>query len=258
MLDYFFSRRGMLETFFSKIYSDTGLIRSFFPNDSLSRLKGVFVAHSHYDHAMDIGYIHQLSKANIYGSSSTLNIARGSNVAEEHLFDFAKDSIYTIGKFKIQVVRSIHSIPKWYNNDVGEIIEKRLDQPAKYRDYKEGGAFDFLITHGSKKIIIRPSINYIHDQWKDVHADIIFLGISQMGKYTQEFLDSFYYENITQVKPSLVVPFHHDDFFIPITKEEKYLAGVPEGLDYLMERTYKDSIELKLIKYFHQIRLKTN
>jgi len=256
--DCFFSRSSLFKTFFSKISTDTATINKLFPQNYLSNLKGVFVAHSHYDHAMDVGYIHQLSNATIYGSTSTLNIARGAKVAENYLVDFTKTSSFTIGKFTIKVVPSIHSKPKWYNNDVGQEITQPLPQPAKYRKYKEGGAFDFLITHGTKTILIRPSINYIPNQWEGIHADVIFLGISQMGKYSNSFLSSFYYETVQRLNPTLVIPFHHDNFFRPLDKEVQFLNGVPKGLRFLMDKTTADSISLSLLNYQSNIYLKTD
>ncbi len=255
--DCFFSRSSLLKTFFSKIKTDTATINKLFPGDYLKNLKGVFIAHSHYDHAMDIGYIHQLSKSTIYGSSSTLNIARGDKVPENYLVEFSAETSFTIGKFTIKVVPSIHSKPKWYNDDVGEVIDKPLAQPTKYRKYKEGGAFDFLITHGNKTILIRPSINYIPNQWEGVKADVVFAGISQMGKYSDVFLNSFYFETIQRLQPSLVIPFHHDNFFRPLDKDIRFLNGVPKGLRLLMEKTSQDSIHLGLLNYKGSMYLNT-
>lgn len=45
---------------------------------------------------------------------------------------------------------SIHSKAHWYNDDLGQTIDKPLRQPAGKNAYKEGGSFDFLITHKKK------------------------------------------------------------------------------------------------------------
>ena len=37
----------------------------------------MFIAHSHHDHALDVAYIAKRTGARVYGSDSTLNLARG-------------------------------------------------------------------------------------------------------------------------------------------------------------------------------------
>ncbi len=49
------------------------------------RVRAIFISHSHHDHALDVTYIANRTEATIYGSPSTLNIARGGNVPEDRL-----------------------------------------------------------------------------------------------------------------------------------------------------------------------------
>ena len=55
----------------------------------VDRLKAIFVSHSHHDHVMDAPYIANQCNAVIYGASSTMNVARGGDVPEDRLVEFA-------------------------------------------------------------------------------------------------------------------------------------------------------------------------
>lgn len=257
LFDCFFSRYSLLRTGMTKIKTNEKLINELFPGSSLKNLKAIFTAHSHYDHAMDVGYISNKTQATVYGSVSTLNIARGAGVGEERLADFAEMKRYVIGKFIIEVIPSRHSEPKWYNDDLGEAIDKPLKQPAGFRTYKEGGAFDFLIHHGTKTFLIRPSYSTVEGQWAGRRADYIFLGVTGMGDVSDEEKEKFYTENVTRLQPKVVIPVHHDDFFRPLSKPLRIIKSVPKGLDYLMQRTRQDSITLKMMDFKETLVVKT-
>lgn len=258
LIDCFFSRYSLLRVGMSKIKTNQKQINALFLDGQLGNLKAVFTAHSHYDHAMDVGYISNKSGAVIYGSSSTLNIARGENVSEDKLIDFTKDSMFQIGRFLIEVIPSKHSVPKWYNDDLGEEIGKPLVQPVKFTKYKEGGAFDFLIHHGNKSILIRPSFSTIEGQWRNKQADYLFLGITGMDDVADSIKGKFYDENVTALKPKMLIPVHHDDFFRPIHKPQKILKSVIKSFDYLASKTKNDTITFKLMDYRQTILINTD
>ena len=52
---------------------------------------------------------------------------------------------YEVGDYRIKVIPSIHSKPTLINNDLGQTIDAPLRQPAKLRNYKEGGSYDFYV-----------------------------------------------------------------------------------------------------------------
>ena len=109
-------------------------------------------------------------------------------------------------------------------------IEEPLVQPASLRDYKEGGSYDFFIQHGEKKILIRPSFNYIEGQLDGVRADVLFLGIAGLAKADAATEEKFFAETVDRVRPRLVVPVHWDNFFSPLTRPTR-------GMPRLVERT---------------------
>ncbi len=70
------------------------------------------VTHSHYDHALDIAELGiQLPNARVFGSKSTLNIARGSHIAEQQLIQVQPFKFISFGQFKVMAIPSQHTPP---------------------------------------------------------------------------------------------------------------------------------------------------
>ena len=206
----------------------------------VDRLRAIFVSHSHHDHVMDAPYIAEKTDAMIYGSSSALNVARGGDIPEEKLVCFKDNETYNVGEYSIKVIPSIHSKPTILNNDLGQTIDVPLRQPAKLRSYKEGGSFDFYVEAEGKKVMIRPSFNYIKGQMDGYHADVLFLGEAGLQKADAEMEKAFFEETIGKLNPRLVIPLHWDNFFSPLTKP---VVGMPR----LVEKT--EVVFFKLARY---------
>ena len=206
----------------------------------IGRLKAIFVSHTHHDHVMDAPYIANKCDAMIYGSSSARNVALGGGIPEDRIVVFEDGGEYSVGSYKIRILKSLHSKPTILNNDLGIPIEKPLQQPVSLREYKEGGSYDFYIEHGDKKILIRPSFNYIENQLNGIQADILFLGVAGLAKADEEAEKAFFRETVEKVQPRLVIPVHWDNFFSSL---EIPVKGMPR----LIEKT--DVVFFKLARY---------
>lgn len=216
--------------------TDTRVVDEKLKLHHVDRLKAIFVSHSHHDHVMDAPYIANQCHAMIYGASSTMNVARGGDVPEEQLVEFAANETYEVGNYRIKVIPSIHSKPTILNNDLGQTIDKPLHLPARLRDYKEGGSYDFYVEAEGKRFMIRPSFNYIEGQMDGYKADVLFLGVAGLQKADAEMEKKFYEETIDKLEPKLVIPVHWDNFFSPLTKP---VTGMPRLVEKIEVVFYK-------------------
>lgn len=251
LIDGFFSRFSLLTTLLSEIKSDTAGIDNIIAAHPMNRVKGIFVTHSHYDHAFDVAYTTKRTGATLYGSLSTLNIARGGAVKEEQLSLFHPNETVQLGKFRITIIGSRHSPGKPLKEGV-MTIDEPLQQPAKMIDYAEGGAFDFLIEHEGKRIYVKPSPNYLEGALDSLRADVLFIGIATITKQTVEWQNAYYEQTVGKLKPTIVVPIHWDDFFHPISGDlvmlPKFASDNEKDFDFFISRTKADRIDFKILQ----------
>ena len=229
LFDAHITRPSFKEIGFSKIRTDRKMADMLIGAHKIDRLRAIFVSHTHHDHVMDAPYFARKCHADIYGSKSTLNVARGGKVPEKMLHAYEESTEYEVGAFAIKIIPSIHSKAHWYNNDLGKTVDKPLVQPAKKGQYKEGGSFDFLVKHGEKTYLIRPSFNYIEGQLDGVKADVLFLGISGLSKASEEMKKKFFEETVEKVGAKLVIPVHWDNFFAPLDRASYSLPALIEN-----------------------------
>ena len=233
LFDCHTSRPPMAKMVFGRIETDTALADQLIDRYDMKRIAAIFISHSHHDHVLDLPYFARAAEAEVYGSESTLNVARGGKVPEDRLHLFGKKWV-GIGSFRVRIIPSIHSKAHWYNDDLGQTIDRPLAQPARKKEYKEGGSYDFLVENRGRTYLIRPSFNYIKGQLDGISADVLFLGIAGLGKADEETKRIFFAETVEKVSPKMVIPLHWDNFLKPLTKQSYLLPRFAEKTEDAM------------------------
>ena len=234
LFDAHLTRPSFLKWQLGRLRTDTETADRILKEHDISRLRAIFISHTHYDHVMDAPYIAKRTGAVIYGSASAVNVGRGGNIPEDRLVRFDPGQTYDVGDFRITVIASLHSKPTVLQSDLGEEIGEPLSQPCRGRDYKEGGSYDFLVSHSGKSCLIRPSFNYIEGQLEGISADVLFLGTAGFGRADAETKKRFFSETVDKVKPETVIPVHWDNFFRPLKKPAKGMPKIREDTDRVM------------------------
>ena len=232
LFDCHVSRPSVKRCLFGKLGTDKEVADRVIRDFKIDRLRAVFVSHTHHDHVLDMPYFASVCGAEVYGSPSAINIARGADISGERLFSFADSLSYSVGGFEITVIPSRHSRPFFFNNDLGKTIDKPLALPARKSRFREGGSFDFLVRSGGKSCLIRPSCNFIEGQLDGIRADALFLGITGLSKESVVWQSKFFSETVDKVKPDTVIPIHWDNFFTPLYDGVKAL---PKPFEYTLD-----------------------
>ena len=240
LFDAHFTRPSLPHYIFGSASTDEATAGALLDAHRVDRLRAIFISHSHHDHVMDMPFVANRTGATVYGSPSALNVARGGGVSEDRLEAFRGGETFAVGGYEVTVLPSLHSKLTILNNDLGQTIDAPLAQPARLRDYKEGGSFDFLVKTRGVTALIRPSFNYIEGQLDGVRADVLFLGIAGLAKADEQTEARFFAETVEKVGPRLVIPLHWDNFFSPLDRPAR-------GMPRLIERT--ELAFFRLVKY---------
>lgn len=254
LTDGFFTRPSVLKVLARKIQTNPEVVDAALKRAGIERLAAIFVAHSHYDHALDCAYVTQKTKAKLHGSASTLNIGRGGDLRDEQMTLFEAGKEYTCGKFTVTVLKGKHSPPlPFINDDLGETIDKPLKQPGGLRDFKEGGSFDFLIRHSGKTIFVNAGANYVEGTLDKVRADVVFLSTGGLGMEPRAFQDAYYDQTVKKLLPKLVIPIHWDRFLQPLN--DRLTPQGDPAFDFLSARLKADGIRFGILQGFQSVEL---
>lgn len=89
LFDCHVTRPSIVSCIFGRLSTNRAIADRIIDEFRINRLRAIFISHSHYDHSMDAPYFARKCGADIYGSESSLNIARGGNMEEERLHSFS-------------------------------------------------------------------------------------------------------------------------------------------------------------------------
>lgn len=199
-----------------RISSDVATINYALSKYRIDRLAAIVPAHSHFDHAMDIGYIANRTNAVILGSQSTANIAKGADVPVDQYQTLASGEIRQFGNFTITLLASRHAPigtddEAWFPGT----IDTPLRQPAHVSEWQEGVTWSILIGHPRGTTLIKGSAGFIEGELQGVSADVAILGIAGLADLGKEYVDAYWQETVTATGVKRLIAVHFDDFTAP-------------------------------------------
>lgn len=254
MIDGFFSRPSWWRLLLGKLSPDADEI-DFALSKAPRKIDAIFVAHSHHDHAMDSGVVAIKTGAIVYGSESTLNVARGQLTPEEQLRPLAAGTPTQIGQFRVTAHETPHS-PEPLN--VGFISEP-VKTPARLSAYRLAENFSFYVEHPLGKILIVPSANYTPHAFDGIKADMVVLGIGTLGKQSADFAATYWSEVVRKTGAKLVFPIHWDDFTVslryPLAPLPIILDNVPVGLSRIKALADLDGVSVRFLPQLREVAL---
>ena len=217
MTDGFFTRPRAMDMLFGKVTPEVDDITWALDKLDLKHLDGIFVVHSHFDHAMDAPEVAKQTGAIVYGSSSTANICKGWMLPEQQIHTFESNVSIQIGNFKITPILSDHYV--FANKRLREkalegkqTITEPLVPPVKLMDYKMGGAYTLFIEHPKGSFLIQGSAGWVEGALDSIKTDIAILGIGGLGAQTADYQGEYFAQLVDKIEAKQVYAIHWDNF----------------------------------------------
>lgn len=185
-----------------------------FPNEALiaehiQRCDHILVTHPHFDHLMDVPIAATHTGAAVLGSPNTCRILKASGVPAEQIRQVEVGGRYDLGAFQVDVLPARHGktpIDRLINGPVSA----DLKPPLHAFDYRMDACFTFLVQVDDLRLLIGSCETLVDN----IQADILFVGTVMLTKERR----LYYEELLAHVRPKVIIPYHWDDLYRPLSK----------------------------------------
>lgn len=248
LIDGYLSRPGGVALLTRPLRPDQAAIARHLKRADIRRVSALYVAHTHFDHALDSASLAKTYSAALHGTDTMAAIAAAEGV-EEPVHRLKSGQATTVGAFKVTPYSTPHS-----PGDVAAgatAADFRI--PARARAYPEGGAHSFLIEHGTCRILIVPSAGHPGDAFHGLRADVVMLGVGNLSRQGPEAIAAYWRDTVRATGARLVVPIHWDDFSQSLDQPLKPFPYAVDRFDQTMKQLTAlagDQVVLRLPRAF--------
>lgn len=260
MIDGFFTRPGVRRVLVGRIAPRPLTVARCLRRAGVTRLAAVICAHSHFDHALDAPTVCAQTGATLVGSQSTANIGLGQGLPQSRILVPEPDRRLAFGSFGVTMIEGVHHPGDHYPGTV----DAPLVPPARPRAWATGTCYSILVDHGLGErrgganeyerehehgsLLVQATSNYLPGMLRGYRADVIYLGVGQLGKDSDEFRETYWKEVVIATGARRVVLVHWDDFFRPIDKPVRPMRYALDDfrvtMRFLLERGKADGVEV--------------
>ncbi|HEY1839117.1 MAG TPA: MBL fold metallo-hydrolase [Mycobacterium sp.] len=254
MTDGFFSRPSLARVGVGKISPSPARVDGCLARVGVTRLSAVVPVHTHFDHALDSALVADRTGAQLVGGESAANIGRGYGLAEDRLIVADSATPIQLGAFDVTLIKSRHSPPDRFPGT----IDQPVVPPVKVAAYRCGEAWSALVHHrpSRRQLLIQGSAGFVKGSLNGQRADVVYLGVGQLGVQPESYLVDYWTETVRTVGARRVVLVHWDDFFRPLSKPLRALPYVADDLDVslrvLSGLAEQDAVALELPTVFRR------
>ena len=91
-----------------------------------------------------------------------------------------------------------------------------------------------LVHHrpSDRRLLIQGSAGFVKGALAGQRADVVYLGVGQLGLQAEPYLVDYWHETVRTVGARRVVLIHWDDFFRPLSKPLRALPYAGDDLDF--------------------------
>lgn len=232
MTDGYFSRPGLVRVAFRRVTPSAARIDGCLARAGVQRLAAVIPLHTHIDHAMDSAVVADRTGATLVGGESAANVGRGHGLSEDRMIVAEPGQSLALGDYDVTLIESRHCPPDRFPG----AITTPVKPPVTVSAYKCGQAWSALVRHrpSRRRLLIQGSAGFVPGALDGQHADVIYLGIGQLGLQPRQYLVDYWHHTVRAVGASTVVLTHWDNFFRPLSKPLRALPYTNDDVDFTM------------------------
>ncbi|BBX00224.1 MBL fold metallo-hydrolase [Mycolicibacterium moriokaense] len=232
MTDGFFSRPSLAEVGLRALSPSAPRIDGCLARLGVQRLEAVLPVHTHFDHVMDSAVVADRTGAKVVGGMSAKQVGRGHGLPDDRLVVATPGEPITLGAYDVTLIEGRHCPPDRFPG----VITAPVTPPVKASAYKCGEAWSTLVHHrpSDRRLLIVGSAGFVPGALAGQRADVVYLGVGQLGLQPEQYLVDYWTEAVRTVGARRVVLIHWDDFFRPLHKPLRALPYAGDDLDVTM------------------------
>lgn len=248
LTDGFFSRPALPTVVLRKLAPSLPRIEGCLARLGVDKLEAVLPVHSHFDHAMDSAVVAERTGARLVGGTSTAQVGIGGGLDPARTVTVTPGEAVSLGAYDVTLFESEHCPPDRFPG----IITEPVVPPVKVAAYKCGEAWSTLVNHrpSDRRLLIVGSAGAVPGALAGQRAEVVYLGIGQLGLQSEQYFESYWAETVRTVEARRVVLIHWDDFFRPLHKPLRALPFAGDDLDVSMRLlsrlAERDGVDLHL------------
>lgn len=249
LIDPYLSRAGKSEIFFRRMRSKADRVRRYI--ESLEEdLSSVIVGHTHFDHALDIPEVSRYFKGPLIGSRSLATLMAFHGQRSRVTVCKKGERIKLPGGAVVTMLPSRHGLVLFGRVPYRGEIEQRGSLPLRARDYRLGDIYIPKLEVGGTIFMHVGSANFIETEMEGHRCDVLFMcvpGWKKVPEYCTRLLEI--------VRPEIIVPFHFDDFSLPIGSKGKVTSLPFSDISGFLRHVSKGAprAEIRIVKPFEQM-----
>jgi L-ascorbate metabolism protein UlaG (beta-lactamase superfamily) len=209
----------------------------------------IMIGHSHVDHLLDAPAVAIRTGAQIMGSLSTARVARASGVPADRIIPVRGGEDYAFDGYSVRAIESLHSALDDKHTAGGDEIPDGVVMPLRFEDYREGGAFAYLVRVAGHEVFFLSTANFIEREIEGLRPDVAVIATGlreEIHDYTCRLMRALGF-------PALVYTNHFDDWRGPPVD-----APPSEDLQAFVEEVASCSPETRVVipRHFERMEIR--
>ncbi len=232
LTDGFFSRPSLLRVGLAPLSPSLPRVADALHRLGPHRVAAVLPVHTHYDHALDSAVVAERTGAALVGGASAAQIGRGHGLSGDRIVVATAGAPMPLSNYDVTLFDSGHCPPDRFPGP----ITAPVVPPARASAYRCGEAWSMLVHHrpSDRRLLIVGSAGFRRGALAGSRAEVVYLGIGQLGLHPERYLVDYWSETVRTVGANRVVAIHWDDFFRPLHKPMRALPYAADDLDASM------------------------
>lgn len=206
---------------------------------NVSGAQALFISHTHFDHASDVGIVAELTGATVYGGPSLQTLVNYQAPKVPFAMVGNQDTV-PVGDFRVTFFKRRHApIIQWadWHFHEGPIPK---DFSGKFWQFWGGETWSYFVEHPQGNTLIDQGSRFV-EEFRPIAGKVknYFMGVAN-----KKSIEAVMKENLGILRPTNVFPIHFDFFFFQSETMERWVMPGME-LPELQEAVKKHHPEMR-------------